>query len=194
MKILFACGGTAGHINPALAVADELCRRSPETEVLFAGNPNGMEARLTQQAGYPFVSIEIAGIQRKLSLKNVARNINAAYLLLKCGKRAEKIIKDFAPDVVMGTGGYVSGPIVRKAHQMGIKTLSHEQNAFPGVTTKLLAPDVDVLMLAVEGAKKYFDDKILEKTIVVGNPVREGVLTTDRESARIRLGIGDKIC
>ena len=136
MKILFACGGTAGHINPALAVAEELRKRDIDTEILFAGNPNGMESRLIPQAGYAFQPIEVAGLQRKPSLENVKRNIKAAYLLMKSSKRAKKIISDFQPDIVMGTGGYVSGPIVRKAHQMGIKTLTHEQNAFPGITTK----------------------------------------------------------
>ncbi|MEG1850152.1 MAG: glycosyltransferase, partial [Oscillospiraceae bacterium] len=143
MKILFACGGTAGHINPALSVADALCKRCPETEVLFAGNPNGMEARLVPKAGYPFAPIEVAGLQRKLTAQNIARNLKAAMLLARSGPRATKILREFAPDVVMGTGGYVSGPIVRKAHQLGIKTVTHEQNAFPGMTTKLLAPDVD---------------------------------------------------
>ena len=194
MKILFACGGTAGHINPALAVAEELRKRDIDTEILFAGNPNGMESRLIPQAGYAFQPIEVAGLQRKPSLENVKRNIKAAYLLMKSSKRAKKIISDFQPDIVMGTGGYVSGPIVRKAHQMGIKTLTHEQNAFPGITTKLLAPNVDRILFAVEGAKKYFKDDILAKSEVVGNPVREGVLTVNREEARERLGIGDKIC
>ncbi|MBR6735674.1 MAG: glycosyltransferase, partial [Oscillospiraceae bacterium] len=143
MKILFACGGTAGHINPALSVADTLCRRCPDTEVLFAGNPTGMEARLVPKAGYPFVPIEAAGIQRRITPENIKRNIRALYLLAKSGPRAKKIINDFKPDVVMGTGGYVSGPIVRKAAHMGIPTVTHEQNAFPGVTTKLLSRDVD---------------------------------------------------
>lgn len=194
MKILFACGGTAGHINPALAVAEELRKRDLNTEILFAGNPNGMEARLIPQAGYAFEPIEVAGLQRKPSLENVKRNIKAAYLLMKSSKRAKKIISDFKPDIVMGTGGYVSGSIVRKAHQMGIKTLTHEQNAFPGITTKLLAPNVDKILFAVEGARKYFKDEILAKSEVVGNPVRDGVLTVNREEARERLGIGDKIC
>ena len=194
MKILFACGGTAGHINPALAVADELRRLYPDTEILFAGNPKGMEARLVPQAGYAFRPIEVAGIQRKISLENIKRNLKAAYLLAKSSPRAKKIISDFDPDIVMGTGGYVSGPIVRKAHLMGIKTVTHEQNAFPGVTTKLLAPHVDRILFAVEGAKKYFKPEILEKSQVVGNPVRSGVLTVNRQEARERLGVGDKVC
>lgn len=194
MKILFACGGTAGHINPALSVADSLCARYPEVEVMFAGNPNGMEARLVPKAGYPFSPIEVAGIQRKISAKNVVRNAKALYLLAKSGPTAEKIIRDFDPDIVMGTGGYVSGPVVRKAHKMGYKTVTHEQNAFPGVTTKLLAPDVDKVLIAMEGAKKHLKLKDESKMVMTGNPVREAIFSADRETSRMRMGIGDRIC
>lgn len=194
MKILFACGGTAGHINPALSVADSLCSRHPGTEVLFAGNPGGMEAKLIPKAGYPFASIEIAGIQRKLTGENVRRNVRALYLLARSGPRAAKIIRDFEPDIVMGTGGYVSGPVVRKAHQMGIKTMTHEQNAFPGVTTKLLAPDVDRLLLAMPEAEKHLHLKDPSKLRVTGNPVREAIFSADRELSRMRLGVEDRVC
>ena len=194
MKILFACGGTAGHINPALSVADSLCKRYPGTEVLFAGNPNGMEARLVPKAGYPFAPIEVAGIQRKINAKNIARNAKALWLLAKSGPTASRIIRDFDPDIVMGTGGYVSGPIVRKAHQLGYKTITHEQNAFPGVTTKLLAPNVDRLLLAMNGAKKHLKVKDASKIKVTGNPVREAVFTADRELSRMRMGIEDRVC
>lgn len=194
MKILFACGGTAGHINPALSVADALCQRHPETEVLFAGNPQGMEARLVPKAGYPFAGIEVAGIQRRITPGNVARNVRALTLLAQSGPRAAKIIRQFSPDIVMGTGGYVSGPIVRKAHRLGVKTLTHEQNAFPGVTTKLLAPDADRILLAVEAAKKHLSRKEWDKVAVTGNPVRESVMTADREMSRMRLGVGGRIC
>lgn len=194
MRILFACGGTAGHINPALSVADSLCSRHPGTEVLFAGNPGGMEAKLIPKAGYPFAPIEIAGIQRKISGENIRRNVKALYLLARSGPRAAKIIRDFEPDIVMGTGGYVSGPVVRKAHQMGIKTITHEQNAFPGVTTKLLAPDVDRLLLAMAGAEKHLRLKDPSKIKVTGNPVREAIFSADRELSRMRLGVEDRIC
>lgn len=194
MKILFACGGTAGHINPALSVADSLCKRYPETEVLFAGNPNGMEARLVPKAGYPFAPIEVAGIQRKITAKNVKRNAKALWLLAKSGKTAKKIIEDFSPDVVMGTGGYVSGPVVRKAYQMGIKTITHEQNAFPGVTTKLLVPHVDRLLLAMEGALPRLNVNDMSKVRITGNPVREAVLTSSRSLSRMSLGVGDRLC
>ena len=194
MKILFACGGTAGHINPALSVADTLCRRCPDTEVLFAGNPTGLEARLVPKAGYPFVPIEAAGIQRRITPENIKRNIRALYLLAKSGPRAKKIINDFKPDVVMGTGGYVSGPIVRKAAHMGIPTVTHEQNAFPGVTTKLLSRDVDKVLIAMEGARSRLNLKDEAKLVFTGNPVREAVLTADRDMARRSLGVGDRVC
>lgn len=194
MKILFACGGTAGHINPALSVADALCKRCPGTEVLFAGNPTGMEARLVPKAGYPFAPIEAAGIQRRITPENIRRNIRALYLLAKSGPRAKKILREFKPDVVMGTGGYVSGPMVRKAHQLGIPTVTHEQNAYPGVTTKLLAHDVDRVLIAMEGARSRLNLKDESKLVFTGNPVREAVLTADRDMARRSLGVGDRIC
>lgn len=194
MKILFACGGTAGHINPALSVADSLCGRYPETEVLFAGNPNGMEARLVPKAGYPFAPIEVAGIQRRINAKNIKRNAKALWLLAKSGRTAKRIIEDFDPDIVMGTGGYVSGPVVRKAYQMGIKTITHEQNAFPGITTKLLAPHVDRVLLAMEGALPRLNISDMGKVRITGNPVREAVQNSSRSLSRMSLGIGDRLC
>jgi UDP-N-acetylglucosamine--N-acetylmuramyl-(pentapeptide) pyrophosphoryl-undecaprenol N-acetylglucosamine transferase len=116
------------------------------------------------------------------------------YLLARSGPRAKKILREFDPDVVMGTGGYVSGPIVRKAHQLGYKTITHEQNAFPGVTTKLLAPDVDRLLIAMEGARTRLHLKDTGKLVFTGNPVREAVLTANRDAARRSLGVGDRIC
>lgn len=194
MKILFACGGTAGHINPALSVADSLRTHYPDTEILFAGNPNGMEARLVPKAGYPFAPIAVMGIQRKLNAKNIARNAEALLLLAKSGPRAAEILRGFAPDVVMGTGGYVSGPVVRKAHRMGYRTITHEQNAFPGVTTKLLCGDVDRILLAMAGAKKHLSPKCYDKLAVTGNPVREAIFSADRDLSRMRLGVGNRLC
>ena len=131
LRVLLAGGGTAGHVNPALAVAEIIKERYQDAQFLFAGTPNGLEARLIPQAGYDFAPINVAGFQRKISLKNIKRNAVALKYLALSGKRAKEIIKDFKPDLVVGTGGYVSGPIVRKAAQMGIKTVIHEQNAFP---------------------------------------------------------------
>ncbi|MBQ8917649.1 MAG: glycosyltransferase, partial [Oscillospiraceae bacterium] len=191
MKILFACGGTAGHVNPALAVANYIREQYPEADIRFAGNPRGMEARLVPQAGYPFLPIRVMGLQRRLSLKNIKLNIQAACLLLTATSRAKKLISDFGPDVVMGTGGYVSGPVVLTAAKMGIPTVSHEQNAFPGLTTKALCAKVDKMLLATEAAKKHLPQD--REYIVTGNPVRQEIVTSDRAAARAKLGVGDRI-
>ncbi|MDY4191026.1 MAG: undecaprenyldiphospho-muramoylpentapeptide beta-N-acetylglucosaminyltransferase [Oscillospiraceae bacterium] len=192
MKILFACGGTAGHINPALAVAGTIRQKHPGAEILFAGNPGGMEARLVPQAGFDFTPIRVKGFQRKLSWYNIKNNVMAVAYLTTAPSRARKILEEFRPDVVMGTGGYVSGPVVREAARCGYKTLTHEQNAFPGVTTKLLARRVDKVLLAVPKAKDYLDPQ--GEYIVTGNPIREEILFADRNKAREELGVGDKIC
>ena len=192
LKILFACGGTAGHINPALAVAGLLRERQPGCDILFAGNPKGMEAKLVPAAGYDFAPIEVLGFQRKLSFNNLGNNLMAVRYLLTASGKARWIIRNFAPDICMGTGGYVSGPVVRMAAKMGIPTLTHEQNAFPGVTTRLLCKYVDKALLAVPSAADYLPAGV--KTVVTGNPVRGEVLTADREKSREKLGVGDKIC
>jgi UDP-N-acetylglucosamine--N-acetylmuramyl-(pentapeptide) pyrophosphoryl-undecaprenol N-acetylglucosamine transferase len=192
MKILFACGGTAGHINPALAVANYIREQYPDADIRFAGNPRGMEARLVPQAGYPFLPIRVMGLQRRLSLKNIKLNIQAAALLATAGARAKKLISSFGPDVVMGTGGYVSGPVVATAAKMGIPTITHEQNAFPGLTTKALCSRVDKVLLATDAAQKHLPQG--REYIVTGNPVRQEIVTTNREAARAKLGVGDRIC
>ena len=119
LKVLLAGGGTGGHINPALAIASIIKQHHPDAEFLFAGTPNGMEATLIPKAGYNFAPIKVSGFQRKLNPENIVRNVKAASYLAMSGSRAKKIISDFKPDVVIGTGGYVSYPILAKAVQMG---------------------------------------------------------------------------
>ena len=192
MRVLFACGGTGGHINPAIAIASTLKAKQPDAKILFAGNPNGMEAKLVPQAGFDFAPIIIKGFQRKLTWFNIKYNISSVFYLTTASMRSKKLIEDFRPDLVVGTGGYVSGPILRKAAQMGIRTASHESNAFPGVTTKLLSRYVDEILLAVPEAKKYLHEGCQE--VVVGNPVRESIVYADRARAREKLGITDQVC
>lgn len=192
MKILFACGGTAGHINPAVAVANYMKENDPETKILFAGNPNGMEAKIVPNAGYDFEPIKVLGIQRKISVRNIKNNIKALWYLAGSSSRAKEIITKFNPDVVIGTGGYVSGPVVRKAALMGYKTIAMESNAFPGMTTKLLAKYVDKILLDVEESKKFLPDG--KEYIVTGNPVRQEIFTQDRKAAREFYEVGDRIC
>lgn len=192
MRLLFVCGGTAGHINPALAVASSVRAEHPDAVIRFAGNPKGMEARLVPKAGFDFVPIEVQGFQRKLNLHNIRRNLRALRYLAASPRKAKKIIVDFRPDVVMGTGGYVSGPIVRQAAKMGIPTLTHEQNAFPGVTTKLLTRYVNTVLLAVPKAREHLPDG--PNYVVTGNPIRTEILTADRAKAREKLNVGNRTC
>lgn len=191
-KVLFAGGGTAGHVNPALAIAEIIKKEYPDAQFLFAGTPHGIEATLIRKEGYDFAPIKVSGFQRKLTLKNIGRNIKAVYYLMLSTPRATKIIKDFKPDLVVGTGGYVSGPVVIRAAKMGIKTVIHEQNAYPGVTTKLLAKHVDKVMLTVEEAKKYLDKNFKYK--VTGLPIRSAFTSVSKEEARKELGFDEGIC
>ena len=190
MRVLIAAGGTAGHINPALAIAGAIKKADPTAEIHFAGRKEGMEYRLVTQAGYPFHHIEITGFQRKLSLNNIKRNIITLWNLALSGPKAKKMMKDIQPDLVIGCGGYVSGPVLKEAQRLGFKTAIHEQNAYPGVTTKMLAPKADRVMLAMPEAEKYL--KCGKKPIITGNPVRGELLKMSREEARERLGVGDK--
>ena len=192
MKVLLAGGGTGGHINPALAIAGIIKEHVPDAEFLFAGTPNGMEAKLIPQAGYPIEFIKVAGFQRKISLENIGRNIKALYYLAGSGRRAKQIIQEFEPDIAIGTGGYVAGPVIRMAAKMGIPSAIHEQNAYPGVTNKLLAKEVDHVMLTVEDALKYFE-KDIDYTVTV-LPVRAELLKKTKAQARAELGFDDHFC
>ncbi len=185
MRVLIAAGGTAGHVNPALAIAGYIKEQIPSAQIYFAGCKNGMESKLVKAAGYPFYEIEVRGIQRKINFTNIKRNIAAVYYLAKSIPRANRILKDIKPQLVIGTGGYVSGPVVRAAAKKGIKTAIHEQNAFPGVTNKLLAKQVStVLAPSKEAAQKL---GAMHKTKIVGNPVRQEFLRQDRDAQRQNL-------
>lgn len=187
MHILFAGGGTAGHINPALAIAAHIKSRHPDAKISFIGTPNRLEARLVPEAGYDFYTIEVEGFQRSLSPKNIKRNISAAYKAVKSSGNAKKLLKKLQPDVVVGTGGYVSGPVLREAAKLGLKTAIHEQNAYPGITNKMLANKVDKVMLAMPDAKERLGMK--GEPVITGNPVRESVMNMDKAAARAALGL-----
>ncbi|MDE6849011.1 MAG: UDP-N-acetylglucosamine--N-acetylmuramyl-(pentapeptide) pyrophosphoryl-undecaprenol N-acetylglucosamine transferase, partial [Ruminococcus sp.] len=190
MKVLIACGGTGGHINPGLAIADIIKSKYPDAEFLFAGTPNGMEAKLVPKAGYKLETIKVAGFQRKISLENVGRNIKAVTYLVTSGKRAKEIITDFKPDIAIGTGGYAAGPVIRKAAKMGIPSAIHEQNAYPGVTNKLLAKEVDYVMLTVIEALDFMDKDKFEYS-VTGLPVRSNINKMTKSEARKKLGFNN---
>ena len=189
-KILFATGGTGGHINPALAVAGYIRDNYPQAEILFVGTAVKMEAQLVPAAGYDFKTIDIQGFSRDLTPSGIKQNIGTVIKLLKSSSQAKKIIKDFAPDVVLGFGGYVGGPVLRTACKMGIPTAIHEQNAFPGVTNKALAKTVDAVMLTSPEAEKYIQPK--NPCIVTGLPVRGELMNADREFSRAELGVDER--
>ncbi|WP_295077902.1 undecaprenyldiphospho-muramoylpentapeptide beta-N-acetylglucosaminyltransferase [Ruminococcus sp.] len=190
MKVLIACGGTGGHINPGIAIADIIKEKYLDAEFLFAGTPKGMEAKLVPKAGYRLETIKVAGFQRKISLENIGRNAKALVYLVTSGRRAKQIIEGFKPDIAVGTGGYAAGPVIRKAARMGIPTAIHEQNAYPGVTNRLLSKEVDYVMLTVEEALKFMDKSRFEYS-VTGLPVRSNINTMSREEARKKLGFDD---
>lgn len=189
MNILFATGGTAGHINPALAVASYIRETNENARILFIGTADHMESRLVPAAGFDFKTIDISGFRRSFSPKAIVHNIKTVLRLMKSSGESKKIIRDFKPDVVVGFGGYVSGPVLQAAVKMGIPTCIHEQNAFPGITNKTLAKEVDRVMLTVEDAKKYLEAK--NEPVVTGLPVRGELLKADRAMARAELGIAD---
>ena len=189
MKVLLAGGGTAGHINPALAIAGYIKSKRPDTEFLFIGNRGGMEQRLVVQAGFPIKSITISGFKRSFSPKSILENVKTVTRTFTSSHEAKKIIAEFKPDICIGTGGYVSGPVVRTAAKMGIPCIIHEQNAYPGVTNKMLAKSVKKVMLAVPEAKKYFDKCDF---VITGNPVRGEILTADKAKSRELLGLDER--
>lgn len=190
MRFVFAAGGTAGHINPALAVAAGLKERFPEAEILFIGTKDHLEAKLVPAAGFAFKTIEIAGFQRKLTLTNIKKNVSTAIKVIKASGAAKKILTDFKPDVAIGFGGYVSGPVLRQAAKLGIKTAIHEQNAFPGVANKALAKYVDRVMITVADAEKLIKAK--NGCIVTGLPVRGEVVRAQKAQARKELGLDSR--
>lgn len=190
MKILFAGGGTAGHINPALAIAGYLREKEPDAQILYVGAKGGMEERLVPQAGYDFEGITISGFQRKPSLQNLKKNLKTVVHLFTSTAESKKILQRFQPDICVGTGGYVAGPVIREAMHMHIPSVIHEQNAFPGVTNKALSKNADRVMLANGDAQKYMERGA--RCVVTGNPVRMAVIRADRTAARRKLKLDNR--
>ncbi len=184
MKVIMTGGGTGGHIYPAIAIARKIQELDPNAEILFVGTRRGLEKDLVPKNGYPIEFITVSGFYRK----NLLKNVKTFRDLAKGIHEAKEILRRFQPDVVIGTGGYVCGPVVREAAKMGIPSYIHEQNAFPGVTNKLLARHVRRVFLAFPAAEEYFR-RYSDKLTVTGNPVRREFFEEDRSGARKRLGI-----
>jgi UDP-N-acetylglucosamine--N-acetylmuramyl-(pentapeptide) pyrophosphoryl-undecaprenol N-acetylglucosamine transferase len=178
-RVIISGGGTGGHIFPAIAIADEIKKRNPAAKILFVGAKGKMEMEKVPQAGYKIEGLEIAGFQRKFKLSNFVLPIKIARSLLK----ARRIIKKFKPDIVIGVGGYASGPTLKMAHMLRIPTVIQEQNSFPGKTNRILAAKTDCICTAYEGMEKFFPKT---RIVLTGNPVRKelnGAVISDRDAA-----------
>ena len=188
MHITFACGGTAGHIYPAIAIAQMIEKQYPATSIDFIGTPSGMENAIVGEAGYPLFHISAKGLKRKLSLDN----LKVGYLLLKSMHQSKHILLKHKPKLVVGTGGYVCFPVLLAAHKMGIKTAIHESNAIPGLSVKLAARFVDRIWLGTESALAHLKQK--DKCVVVGNPLRSSFIKIKKSQARQCYGIRPDEC
>ena len=177
-KFIISGGGTGGHIYPAIAIANELKSRFPDAEFLFVGAQDKMEMQKVPQAGFPIIGLWIAGLQRKLTLQNLLFPIKLINSLWK----SRAIIKGFKPDVVIGTGGFASGPLLQMANSLNIPTVIQEQNSYPGITNKLLSKKANKICVAYENLDRFFPK---EKMILTGNPVRQDLIDIDskREEA-----------
>ncbi|MDW5298710.1 MAG: undecaprenyldiphospho-muramoylpentapeptide beta-N-acetylglucosaminyltransferase [Sedimentibacter sp.] len=185
MRVLITGGGTAGHINPALAIAQKVRLQNLSNEILYVGTKNGLESDLVPKEGFNFKHVTAKYLVRKISIQNIKTMIASAKGVIE----ASKIIKDFKPDIVVGTGGYVCGPVVLAAHLNKIPTMIHEQNVFPGITNKLLSKVVDVIGISFSEAEKYFPEQVRNKLVLVGNPVKKDILTADRKKSRDKFNI-----
>ena len=174
-KIILSGGGTGGHIYPAIAIANELKNRFPDAEFLFVGAKDRMEMEKVPEAGYEIMGLWISGLQRRLTLKNISFPFKLIFSLLK----ARNIIKQFKPDVAIGTGGYASGPLLQMAVSRKIPSLIQEQNSYPGITNKLLAKKVQKICVAYDGLERFFPKNKIIKT---GNPVRQDLLDIDTKT------------
>jgi UDP-N-acetylglucosamine--N-acetylmuramyl-(pentapeptide) pyrophosphoryl-undecaprenol N-acetylglucosamine transferase len=189
-RILFATGGTGGHINPALAVAGLIRDTCPGAEILFVGTADNMEARLVPAAGFALKTIDISGFLRTFNVRGFKRNIKTLGKLLKASSQAKKILLAVKPDAVVGMGGYVSGPVLRMAAKLNIPTAIHEQNAYPGIANRALAKKADLIMLTVEQAGNHLKSKA--PFILTGLPIRGEIVSADREKSRLELGLDSR--
>ncbi len=188
MRVIVTGGGTSGHVNPALAIANSIKKNIPDSEIIFVGTNRGIENKLVPKSGYKLYHIEVRGIRRSLSLSN----IKSLYLALTSPIKAKKLIKSFRPDIVVGTGGYVCWPVMKAAADMGIPTALHESNSIPGVAIKMLARHVDRIFVNFEATRERFPLEYRSKIVRVGNPLRPEFLTLNYSDARSSLQINGK--
>ena len=188
MRVLLTGGGSGGHVNPAIAIADTIRMNIPDAEIAFVGVKGGKECDLVPRAGYPLYYVESQGIRRSLS----PSNIKALFMAVTSphSKKTKDILKTFQPDIVIGTGGYVCWPLLRAAAYAGIPTMVHESNCQPGLAVKMLQYSIDTILLNFPETEQYLKKR--KKCVVVGNPLRGGFGTIGREEARAKLGLDEQ--
>ena len=189
MKIVFTCGGTAGHVNPALALAGLIKERKPDSEILFVGARRGIEKQLIESAGWPFRTVEISSFHRSLTPKELRHNLISLRNLLRSPGEAKALLKEFPASLVVGTGGYASYPMIRAASSLGIPAAVHESNAIPGLTTRLLEKHADLIMVGFEECRKNYRHP--DKVLVTGTPVRGDFFRLTRKQAKQKLDMDD---
>ena len=187
MRVLLTGGGTSGHVTPALAIADIIKAHDPTAQFAYVGTERGIEKKLAEKEFYKFYAVNIRGIRRSLS----PSNIKTAYTILTAPSKAKKVIKDFQPDVVIGTGGYVCWPTLKAAADMGIPTVIHESNSYPGLAVRKLEDKVDLLLTNFKSTEDHLKNK--SKAVNVGNPVRVSFSEGNKAEARQRVGIADDV-
>lgn len=172
MKAIVSGGGSGGHIFPAVAIANAIRKRWSDAEILFVGAEGRMEMEKVPAAGYEIKGLPIAGLQRKLTLVNIVKNIQLPFRMLKSRQMVRRILNEFHPDIVVGVGGFASEPTLKAAAKMGFKTLLQEQNSYAGLTNKMLARDAQAICVAYDGMERFFPK---EKIVFTGNPVRADI-------------------
>ena len=187
MKVLLSGGGTGGHVYPAIAIANKIKEENPDAEILFVGTEKGIESEIVPKYGYELKTVTVQGFKRKIDLDNVKR----VFKLFKGLEQSRKVVKKFKPDIVIGTGGYVSGPVLFNAAMSKVPTVVHEQNSFPGVTNKILAKMVTTVLTSFEDSHQRFPEGTREKLVLTGNPVRKEILVARKSTARRNLGISE---
>ena len=190
MNVVFTCGGTGGHINPAIAVANLWKEKDAQGKILFIGAKDRMEEELVPKAGYELYTIPACGLSREISFAGLKRNVQAISYVLQSVKNCKKVLKEFQADVVVGTGGYASFPALYAASQLGIPTCVHEANAMPGLTTRMIANRADRVLTCFPESVKHYRNP--EKVETVGMPVRREFIFTKPEEARKELGLDDR--
>ena len=185
MKVLISGGGTGGHVNPALAVANKIRSSSPEAKFLFIGTKERIEAKLVPREGYEIKSVKVLGFQRKLTLKNIDAAIKAVTSVIT----AKKYIREFAPDVAFGTGGFASWAAIKGAAKLGVPVVIHEQNAYPGVTTRMLSRFASKICISFEESRKYFAPELADRIVYTGNPVKTDTFRYTKAQAKAALGL-----